>query len=194
MMVFRNLQQLFLTAGWHSLINCNLSVLQSPTLTLIPGQIRTGERRKGERTGELEWIAGPLVMCISSVVDVPWDFLSSVGHRISTSWLRPPCVVWINYPLQSVQSSLFDTSFRCSEKPCYLVTSWYKVKVCVRHSVMSDYLWPHGLSMEFSRQEDWSGLPLPSSGDLPDPGIEPRFPALQADFCHLSSQGSPKLV
>ena len=37
------------------------------------------------------------------------------------------------------------------------------------------------LSMEFSRQEYWSGLPFPSPGDLPDPGIEPRSPALQAD-------------
>ena len=33
-------------------------------------------------------------------------------------------------------------------------------------------------SMGFSRQEYWSGLPFPSPGDLPDPGIEPRFPAL----------------
>ena len=37
------------------------------------------------------------------------------------------------------------------------------------------------LSMEFSRQEYWSGLPCPSPGDLPDPGIEPRSPALQAE-------------
>ena len=36
-------------------------------------------------------------------------------------------------------------------------------------------------SMEFSRQEYWSGLPFPSPGDLPDLGIEPRSPALQAD-------------
>ena len=36
-------------------------------------------------------------------------------------------------------------------------------------------------SMGFSRQEYWSGLPFPSPGDLPDPGIKPRFPALQAD-------------
>ena len=33
-------------------------------------------------------------------------------------------------------------------------------------------------SMGFSRQEYWSGLPFPSPGDLPDPGIEPRSPAL----------------
>ena len=37
------------------------------------------------------------------------------------------------------------------------------------------------LSMDFSRQEYWSGLPFPSPGDLPNPGIEPRSPALQAD-------------
>ena len=36
-------------------------------------------------------------------------------------------------------------------------------------------------SMGFSRQEYWSGLPFPSPGDLPNPGIEPRFPTLQAD-------------
>ena len=37
------------------------------------------------------------------------------------------------------------------------------------------------LSMEFSRQECWSELPFPPPGDLPDPGIEPGSPALQAD-------------
>ena len=37
------------------------------------------------------------------------------------------------------------------------------------------------LSMRFSRQEYWNGVPFPSPGDLPDPGIKPRSPALQAD-------------
>ena len=36
-------------------------------------------------------------------------------------------------------------------------------------------------SMGFFRQKYWSGLPFPSPGDLPDPGIEPRSPALQVD-------------
>ena len=36
-------------------------------------------------------------------------------------------------------------------------------------------------SMEFSRQEYWSGLPFASPGDLPNPGIEPRFPTLQVN-------------
>ena len=37
------------------------------------------------------------------------------------------------------------------------------------------------LSMEFSRPKYWSGLPFPSPGNLPDPGIEPESPALQVD-------------
>ena len=37
------------------------------------------------------------------------------------------------------------------------------------------------LSVEFSRQESWSELPCPPSGDLPNPGIEPRYPTLLAD-------------
>ena len=49
------------------------------------------------------------------------------------------------------------------------------------------------LSMEFSRQEYWSGLPFPSPGDLPNPGIEHGSPALQVDY-HLSHQGSPYVV
>ena len=45
--------------------------------------------------------------------------------------------------------------------------------------------------MGFSRQEYWSGLPFPSPGDLPNPGIEPGSPALQADS--LPSESSGKL-
>ena len=48
------------------------------------------------------------------------------------------------------------------------------------------------LSMGFSRQGYWSGLLFPSPGDLPDPGIEPRFPALQADA--LPSEPPEKLI
>ena len=47
------------------------------------------------------------------------------------------------------------------------------------------------LSMGFSRQGCWSGLPCPPAGDLPDPGIEATSPILQADCLTLSHQGSP---
>ena len=49
------------------------------------------------------------------------------------------------------------------------------------------------LSMEFFRQESWSGLPFPSPGDLPDPGIEHRSLALQADFLPSDPGGKPIL-
>ena len=45
------------------------------------------------------------------------------------------------------------------------------------------------LSIGFSRQEYWSGLPCPPPGGLPDPGIKPWSPALQADSLLLSHQG-----
>ena len=47
------------------------------------------------------------------------------------------------------------------------------------------------LSMEFSRQEYWSRLPFPSPGDLPDPGIEPGSPSLQADSLLSEPPGKP---
>ena len=69
--------------------------------------------------------------------------------------------------------------------------------VCVSHSVMSDSLRSHDYSppgspsMEFSRQEYWSELSFPTSEDLPDPGIEPGSPALQADFLPSEPVGKP---
>ena len=59
--------------------------------------------------------------------------------------------------------------------------------VCVGLSAVSDSTTPRTvarqapLSMGFSRQEYWSGLPFPSPEDLPNPGMEPWSPALQAD-------------
>jgi len=48
------------------------------------------------------------------------------------------------------------------------------------------------LSMEFSRQEYWSVLPLPSPGNLPNPEIEPGYPTLQADALPYDPPGKPK--
>ena len=46
--------------------------------------------------------------------------------------------------------------------------------------------------MGISKQEYWSGFPFPSPGDLPDPGIEPRSPALQADSLLSEPPANPK--
>ena len=50
------------------------------------------------------------------------------------------------------------------------------------------------LSMGFSRQEYWSGLPFPTPGDLHDPGIEPVSPALQADSLLSEPPGKPHIA
>ena len=69
---------------------------------------------------------------------------------------------------------------------------------CVSHSFMSKSLRLHGLlarqaplSMEFCRLEHWSGLPFLSPRHLPNAGIEPRSPALQADSLLSEPPGSP---
>ena len=46
--------------------------------------------------------------------------------------------------------------------------------------------------MGFYRQEYWSGLPFPSTGDLPNPGIEPGFPLLQTDSLPSELPGKPE--
>ena len=60
-------------------------------------------------------------------------------------------------------------------------------------SVMPDSLTPWTIqSMEFSRPEYWSVKPFPSPGDLPNPGMEPRSTALQADSLSTKLLGKPK--
>ena len=62
------------------------------------------------------------------------------------------------------------------------------------HSVMSDSLRSHGMSMEFSRPEQWSRQPFPSPRDLPNPGIEPRFPLCRQIPYQLSHKGSLRVL
>ena len=70
----------------------------------------------------------------------------------------------------------------------FLTSGILKKGESISCSVLSDFMWPHGvqfcqasLSVGFSRQEYWSGLPFLAPGDLPNPGTEPRSPALYAE-------------
>ena len=53
---------------------------------------------------------------------------------------------------------------------------------------------PGPLSLGFTKQEYWSGLPLPSPGNLPDPGIELASPALAGRFFTAEPPGNPECV
>ena len=69
---------------------------------------------------------------------------------------------------------------------------WVKLLSCVRlFATPWTVAYQVPPSMEFSRQEYWSGLPFPSPGDLPNPGIEPRSPTLQANALLSEPPGKP---
>ena len=85
-------------------------------------------------------------------------------------------------------NSALPTQFCCKPKTaCHAVPS-HRVQLFAT-------LWTAAcqapLSMGFSKQECWSGLPFPSPGDLPNPGIEPKSPALQADALPSEPPGKP---
>ena len=68
----------------------------------------------------------------------------------------------------------------------------YKVKSLSRVQLFAiswTVVYQASLSMGFSRQEYWSGVPFPSPGDPPDPGIEPKSPALPGGFFTTESPG-----
>ena len=75
--------------------------------------------------------------------------------------------------------------------------STWKWRESVSHSVVSESVTPGTvahqapLSVEFPRQEYWRGLPFPSPGDLPDPGIKPGSPALPMDSLSSEPPGKP---
>ena len=103
-----------------------------------------------------------------------WSFIfiispSNIQDRFPLAWTG-----WIS--LQSkVLSRVFSNTIVQSEVK---VNSLSRVRLfATPWTVAHQALPPIG----FSRQECWSGLPFPSPGDLPDPGIKPRSPALQAD-------------
>ena len=90
-----------------------------------------------------------------------------------------------------------------SVMPCSHLTSSFNPSRCMKVKVKSlsrvqlfatPWTVAHQapLSMEFSRQEYWSGVPFSSPGDLPNPGIEPRSPTLQADALPSEPPGKPQ--
>ena len=74
----------------------------------------------------------------------------------------------------------FTTGVSWEAQSVYTMKKWSVVKSlsCVRLFATPWTVAYQAPSMGFSRQEYWSRLPFPSPGDLPDPGIEPRFPTL----------------
>ena len=102
------------------------------------------------------------------------------------------CNVWID------TCTCMAESTSCSpETITTLIVNW--LCAMLTHAVLSNSLQLHGLlptrllcPWGFSRQKYWSGLPCSPPGDLPNPGIEPRSPALQVDSLPSEPPGKPK--
>ena len=112
--------------------------------------------------------------------DRGWDGWMASLTQWTWVWASSGSWWWTGQPgvLQSTGSQRvghdWATELNCS---CVLVA-----KSCLILASPRTKVHQAPLSMGFSRQEYWSGLPFPSSGDLPDPGIEPQSPALAGRF------------
>ena len=99
--------------------------------------------------------------------------------------------------ISSLSHSVFFYFFALIAEEAFLICPCYSLELCIQMLQFSSVQllsrvrlfvtpWTGACqappSMGFSRQEYWSELPLPSPGELPDPGMEPRSPALQADL------------
>ena len=120
--------------------------------------------------------------------------LTPFQHNFATpfvQWSLPPHL--LNWSIVDLQ---YCVSFRSTAKwfsyvfyCCCLVA-----KSCPTLNDPMNYRCQVPLSTGFLRQEYWSRLPFPSSGDLPDLGMELVSPALQVDSLPLSHQGSPSVM
>ena len=143
-------------------------------------------------------------------------------HGIANSWTRVKCSIHIQFTCCDLAAAMkwnSESKF-CSltlypNVALYFILSFYSYSVSGYHkNTLSKWAyfkimkWSRSVrlfvtpwtvayqapqSMEFSRQEYWSGLPFPSPGDLPNPGIEPRSSALQADALPSEPPGRPIL-
>ena len=97
---------------------------------------------------------------------------------------------WLNLFIYIRQSKLYEIHLPDLKWPISQVKSFSSVRLFVIPWTVAHQAPP---SMGFSRQDYWSGLPCPSPGDLPHPGIKPRSPTLQADALTSEPPGKPKI-
>ena len=120
---------------------------------------------------KIPWMEKPgrLQSMGSQRVGHDWETSLSLFFRLIIAFLPRSKRLWISW-LQSPSAVILETP---------------KISHCLQMTWLFAIPWTivyqASLSMGFSRQEYWSGLPFPSPGDLPNPGIEPGSPTLQAD-------------
>ena len=119
--------------------------------------------------------------------DRGWDDWMTSPTQWTWVWVNSRSLWWTGRPgvLQSMGSQRvwhdWATEVNWTELNQFLKVKELITQSCLTVCNARTVVYQAALSMEFSRKEYWSGLPFPSSGDLPDPGIESKSPALQAD-------------
>ena len=114
----------------------------------------------------------------------------SIGRRSLNHWSSGKSQTVLIY-------RAWDVKMKIGRHPVLLTAGFFPLKVKVLLSRVLLFLTPWTvahqapLSMGFPRQEYWSGLPFSSPGDLPDPGVKPTSPALQADSLPSELPGKP---
>ena len=99
----------------------------------------------------------------------PRDQTQSLASPFTTTPCRKPLIIYSKHP----NALLLNLSYEFQSHSLSLLVSSTVTQWTVAYQAP--------LFMGFSRQENWSGLPFPSPGDLPNPGIETGSPSLQAD-------------
>ena len=130
----------------------------------------------------------PIYIPTNSVQGVPFLYILSNMYRLLSFWWPSLKVLsdislwfWCSLPWWL---GMWRTSLYC----CCLVT-----KSCLTLATTWTVACKAPLSMGFPRQEYWSGLSFPSQWDLPDPGIDPQYPALAGGFFTTEPPGKPSL-
>ena len=136
-----------------------------------------GKLSSGHRTGKVSFHSNPKESQCQRMFNLPHNCASKVMLKI----LQARFQQYMNWELTDVR-----VGFRKSRSE---VKSLSRVWLFATPWTVSHQAPP---SMGLSRQEYWSGLPFPSPGHLPDPGIEPRSPTLQADALTSEPPEKPK--
>ena len=142
---------------------------------------------------------GP-VLCLVAVLSdpfaTPWTVACHVPLPMEFECVAMPTSMGSSQPRNQTQVShiaggLFTiwATREALERPWSEVKSLSRVQLFATPWTVAHQAPP---SMGFSRQEYWSGLPFPSPGDLPEPGIKPRSPTLQAGALTSEPPGKPQ--
>ena len=113
----------------------------------------------------------------------PWTLFKADSDSAGLEWGLRACISSVSPGDADTEVQGLHLGYCC----CYLITAVVFDSLGAPWTVARQT----PLSMEFSRQEYWGGLPFPSPEDCPNPGIEPTTAASKVDSLSLSHQGNP---